>query len=108
MNDIVLWLVASGSTLVSFGIGRRLGRRRPGPSSAPREVEAICGCEHALAVHDPETNRCHDDSVTERVWSDSFASYITRNKQCSCRQYTGPRPIDQVFQPGYILPEGEK
>jgi hypothetical protein len=93
--DVLIWLAASATTLASYGIGHRRGRRHTSSSPSSSGVKATCGCTHELAHHDPETGRCH------------YAWGFERSIKCTCRQYTGPRPIDQVFQPGILMPREE-
>lgn len=80
---------------VLLGIARER-RRRPEP---PKTPDPICGCEHDLAMHDPETNRCHHEERVARFREsdNKFIGYYQGT--CPCRQYVGPRPIDQVFLP---------
>lgn len=69
-------------------------RRRPkADPNAP-----ICTCKHPLSSHDPQTDRCY----TEIDWHMQKGKRISQ--QCPCRQYVGPKPIDQVFQPRILPP----
>jgi hypothetical protein len=66
----------------------------------------VCGCEHPLALHDRDTHECHgqtdrphymeDGSRNGREWVD-----------CTCRQYDGPKPIEDMFAPKYLPPARE-
>jgi hypothetical protein len=96
----VLAGMATGSALTGIGIvyGRRLGRR----DRQTAEPRPICTCDHPLSSHDPDTDKCH--GRTNERYSDRRGGWVT--DPCPCRQYVGPRPIDQVFQPR-MLPPGE-
>jgi hypothetical protein len=56
------------------------------------EVEPICGCDHHLALHDPETGRCH-----EQIYRRGAYARDHHWEECPCRQYVGPKPADQFF-----------
>lgn len=100
MGDVLLWLAASGSTLAAFGLGLTRGRSQRTPAQ-PRPVELLCGCSHEMAYHDPATGKCHEDS-DEYIFDPRIKRSVA--KPCPCRQYTGPKPIDTVFQPRLVLP----
>lgn len=94
----VLWTLLGGAIAyggVQLGIARERARK---PAPPPPPPAPICGCEHELAMHDPQSNRCHEFNEV-RKWDDGGAYVGLCRVQCSCRQYTGPRPIDQVFLP---------
>jgi hypothetical protein len=58
-------------------------------------------------MHDPETGRCHDLMKGQPIRFDDFDQASAWEKvPCTCRQYIGPRPIDQVFMPRILPPEG--
>ena len=80
-----------------FAAGMLTGRfwpaRRKGPKP-PKPVQPICGCEHDLSFHDPETGECH---ALMRVPSTmSRDSYHT---DCTCRRYNGPEPLPEYYAP---------
>lgn len=104
ISELADGMVVGGAlSAVSFLVGRATGRRAgPQPPKAP---EAVCGCEHPLAVHDPQTNRCHGTDRKQQ-WNKSGAYIGYHDIPCTCRQYTGPRPIDTVFAPRLLPPEG--
>jgi hypothetical protein len=93
--------LAVGGLLVVVGfVTGRLGRRRP---TGPVVPQAVCACGHPLSQHDPESTICHAEVARD--------SYTKRGKwaghtwvACSCRQYIGPRPIDEVFSPRLLPP----
>jgi hypothetical protein len=92
--------LAIGGLLVALGfVAGRLGRRRQGPVTP----QAVCACGHPLSQHDPESNACHAEVARD--------AYTKRGRwaghtwvACSCRQYIGPRPIDEVFAPRLLPP----
>jgi hypothetical protein len=92
--------LAVGALLVIVGFAAgRLSRRRPGPALP----QAVCACGHPLSQHDPESATCHAEVARD--------AYTKRGRwaghtwvACSCRQYIGPRPIDEVFAPRLLPP----
>lgn len=64
---------------------------------------AMCNCRHPLSSHDPDTNRCHETDRREGFYTPG--EWSTRDIPCPCRQYVGPRPIDQVFSPRILPPD---
>jgi hypothetical protein len=89
-----------GGLLLAVGfVAGRLGRRR----AAPAIPQAVCACGHPLSQHDPESNACYSEVARD--------AYTKRGRwaghtwvACSCRQYIGPRPIDEVFAPRLLPP----
>ncbi|MGY1839105.1 MULTISPECIES: hypothetical protein [unclassified Modestobacter] len=95
-------LLVGGALLAVGFVAGRLGRRR---NVGPALPQAVCGCGHPLSQHDPEQGICHSEVARD--------AYTKRGKwaghtwvSCSCRQYVGPRPIDEVFAPR-LLPPGD-
>lgn len=96
--------IAVGGALLATGwLAGRRARRPPKLPEPPKQPEAICGCDHHLSAHDLATGKCHEKARLGQKYRDN---QMTEWKwvPCNCRQYTGPRPIDTVFHPGYILP----
>jgi hypothetical protein len=93
-------------TALTFFIGQASGRRQKKPPPPPKPPDLICGCRHELSFHDPETNQCHATNA-ESTYTKNGRHTGYKQIQCTCRQYTGPKPIDQVFQPRIALPEGD-
>jgi hypothetical protein len=92
--------------MIGLLVGYIAGRRRgPRPLAPPKPVPARCGCKHDLAMHDPNTNQCHGLN-RQKLWGPQGQDYGYGNVQCTCRQYNGPRPIDQVFAPQILPPAG--
>lgn len=52
---------------VLLAVGWLAGRMTRGARTGPSKMRplAVCGCGHALALHDPETKRCHVDIASE-------------------------------------------
>jgi hypothetical protein len=94
--------LAVGAALLAAGyLGGRLGRRR---SRSPATPVAVCGCGHPLSQHDPQTNTCHAEvprDAYDRKGRWAGHTWVA----CSCRQYVGPRPIDEVFAPRLLPPQ---
>jgi hypothetical protein len=92
--------LAIGGVLLAVGfVAGRIGRRR----SVPAVPQAVCACGHPLSQHDPESTTCYAEVARD--------TYTKRGKwaghtwvACSCRQYIGPRPIDEVFAPRVLPP----
>lgn len=90
-----------GAALLASGFGAGwFSRRRPAP---PVQRTPLCGCGHPLSQHDRETSTCYAelrrDSFDRRGrWSGH--TWVP----CTCRQYVGPRPIDEVFVPPVLPP----
>ena len=97
--DPVSLLVGAALLGVGFLAGR-LGRRAP---AAPPPMTPLCGCGHTLSQHDTATNTCYAelrrDTYDKRGrWSGHSCV------PCTCRQYVGPRPVDEVFVPRILPP----
>lgn len=108
--DVVLWILAVGTTTISFCIGIAVGksqRVKPPKPEPPQRPNLQCGCNHGLSYHDPQTNRCvKEDQVTES-YNPRTGERVYKQVPCTCRQYTGDKPIDTYFSPRISLPQGE-
>ena len=90
-----------GALLLTAGfLAGRFSRRRPAP---PPQLTPVCGCGHTLSQHDRETHTCYAELRRD--------AYDRRGRwaghtwvPCTCRQYVGPRPIDEVFVPPLLPP----
>jgi hypothetical protein len=73
--------------------GLLTGRFLPARKHGPQPVRPVCGCEHAVAYHDPKTGECHARRNLG-YWSgkDHFEG-------CTCRRYTGPEPLPEYYAP---------
>jgi hypothetical protein len=84
---------------VLLGTGWLVGRFAPGRRQGPKPVTPICGCEHHLAHHDPKTGQCgaEDRRVIKRDRAQEPIAWEAT--PCTCKQYSGPIPIDSVYAP---------
>jgi hypothetical protein len=100
-----LSLVVGGVLLAAGYLGGRLGGWRAARARArtPQVPLPMCTCGHPLSQHDPKEHTCHAE-----VARDAFNWAGHRSGQtwvaCRCRQYVGPRPIDEVFAPRLLPP----
>ena len=89
-------LIAIGAFLAGQWLPRP-HRRRYKP---PKPVRPVCGCRHHYSFHDPRTGECHGKMDGKPIkydeWKDPTA-YEQIN--CTCRQYTGPTPLPEVYAP---------
>ncbi|MBP2471668.1 NAD(P)H-hydrate repair Nnr-like enzyme with NAD(P)H-hydrate dehydratase domain [Crossiella equi] len=97
--DPISLAVGGGLLLVGYVAGL-LSRRRV----RDKPVEAVCGCTHTMAMHDRETGACHEQIARPRSYSEKGKYLGTVYAQCTCRQYVGPRPIEEVFAPKLLPP----
>lgn len=96
--DPVSLLMGAGLLGAGFGAGRL--RRRPAP---PPPVTPVCGCGHTLSQHDPQRHTCHAE--VRRDAFDRRGRWAGNTwVPCTCRQYVGPLPIDEVFAPPLLPP----
>lgn len=88
----------AGGGLVTIGIllGRYLPSRR---SHTPKPPKPICGCQHALSFHDRDNGECHATEDVPTRWSIYGDEREWKKVQCTCRQYTGPTPLDTIYAP---------
>jgi hypothetical protein len=93
-----------GAALLAVGfVAGRLQRRRPAP---PPPVTPLCGCGHPLSQHDVDTHTCYAE--LRRDTFDKRGRWAGHTwVPCTCRQYVGPRPIDEVFLPRLLPPATE-
>lgn len=103
MIDVATLLWYLGFCLFGFVIGRATSKKKV--VKAPRPELPYCGCEHGLHDHDPKTGECHGLMDGDPLRYDDF-HHPTAYKQvrCTCKQYTGPRPIDQIWIPEVLPP----
>lgn len=95
MFDPISLATGAGILAVGFLTGR-LGRRKPA-NGQPKA--AICECSHSLANHDPQDNACRGEIKRGNSF-DGNVHYVP----CTCRQYVGPKPIEDLFAPQYLPP----
>jgi hypothetical protein len=96
-----------GALILLAGIllGRFLPGRRKGPRP-PKPVEAVCGCTHHHAVHDPKTGACNA-SVPVNRYSKSGDWTGHDYRPCACVNYSGPLPLPEYFAPEIATDQGE-
>ena len=90
-----------GGVLLAVGFVAGRWGRRPAPPAPP--MTPVCGCGHALSQHDRESSTCYAElrrDTFDRRGRWSGHSWVP----CTCRQYVGPRPIDEVFVPPLLPP----
>lgn len=98
-------LVGAGIAATSYLLGRvgrrRSGRRgRVGPAAlASGDPQPICGCDHGLSFHDPETKACHGKVQRPTKFDKVYGAVAYETVACTCRRYVGPVPLDEVFAP---------
>ena len=98
-----LSLVVGGALLAIGYVSGRLGARRARRSRVPATPVAVCGCGHSLSEHDPKADTCHAEVA--RPAYDRKGRWAGNDwVACRCRQYIGPRPIDEVFAPRLLPP----
>lgn len=104
--DPITLAVGAAIAALSFLAGRRSRRRE----LTPDKREAICGCGHRLAFHDPVTSECHGEVRGEPLRYDRYDEPTAwKQARCACRQYEGHVPPDQIvanFRPQ--LPASEE
>jgi hypothetical protein len=107
-------ILAAGQ--VTGSVVRRI--RRPKPYKPKPPPEPICGCKHNYALHDPETGAClhqraerklieRGDPKTIGTGSNGYYHTVvyqherweTVNYGCSCRRYSGPTPLPEIYAP---------
>lgn len=94
MNLDILSMLIGGGILATGGILGIFATMLLQPSAPrPEPSPYTCGCTHALAVHDPETNKCH--ALVEIQKYNRYNSPAGKEHMpCACRQYVGERPVD--------------
>ncbi|GAA2777309.1 hypothetical protein [Crossiella cryophila] len=98
--DPVTLAVGGGLLLLGY-LGGLLSRRKRAPEPP---LTADCGCGHSLAMHDPTAGTCHAELPRPKSYNDAGEYVGTTYAQCPCRQYVGPRPIEEFLAPKYLPP----
>lgn len=103
MIDQIGELLQHALPYATLGLAVLLLRGRRAKPAPPNPNAATCGCDHDYAVHDVETGRCNAEILREH-----YQNHGTRNGwewvKCPCKNYSGPKPIDTLFQPRLQLP----
>lgn len=90
--------LVAGAALLSAGY---LSGRITRPSRTP---QAICGCGHGLDQHEPASGRCHGE--VKRAAYNKYGSWVGHTyPTCTCQQYVGPVPIEQLIQTQILPPQ---
>lgn len=88
-------LMLLGAAIFAVGalFGRLMPARRKHPKP-PKPPEPICGCKHHHSFHDPKTGKC-----SALMYVPSTMMQDSRHIPCTCRQYSGPVPLSEVYAP---------
>lgn len=84
-------VVAVSALLAGQWLPRPRLRRRP--VKAAKSPQPVCGCTHHHSYHDPQDGECHG-RVEVGFWAAEY-----HYKRCTCRQYSGPVPLAEVYAP---------
>jgi hypothetical protein len=92
--DPISMVAAAAIAAAAFLAGRRSRRS----ASLPKDKKPTCTCTHSLAFHDPTSAQCHARVAGDPLHFDGLNRPIAWNKvQCTCRQYIGPIPPEQIL-----------
>lgn len=95
--------LAVGAGLFTTGlVAGQLTRRRTPIAATPKPV---CGCSHGLEQHDPDTNECHRQILREDTYTEDGAWIGNQWVPCTCRQYVGPKPLEELYVPPLLPPQ---
>lgn len=92
--------LAAGAGILAVGFFTGRLTRRAGRTELP--AAATCGCTHGLEQHDPDTKSCH--AKIKGDWYDDDGDWKGDLRPCTCRQYVGPKPLEDLFAPQYLPP----
>jgi hypothetical protein len=100
MIDPVSLIIGGGLLAAGYGSGRiGRARRHPKPRKPLPVPKPVCGCGHGIHDHDPTTNKCHSQIKAYR-WNSSYGrETLDKYVACTCRQYSGPQPLPEIFAP---------
>ena len=101
MIDPISLAVGAGLFAAGLVVGKLTRRQDPaGTTSQP-----ICGCSHGLEQHDPETKVCHGQILHKDARTE-YGEWIGNQwVPCSCRQYVGPKPFEELYAPPLLPPQ---
>ncbi len=94
--------LAVGAALLAAGhlTGWLAGRRSTRRAAA---TPPVCGCGHGLEQHDPDTKACH--AQVRRDTYNKHGDWVGDTYvACTCRQYVGPTPVEQLFNTPILPP----
>lgn len=95
--------LAVGAGLFGAGLlAGKLTRRHTGAGTTPKPV---CGCSHGLEQHDPDTKECHGETLHRDARSTSGIYLGNQWVACTCRQYVGPKPFEELFVSPMLPPQ---
>jgi hypothetical protein len=91
-------LIAAGIAVVFYAAGRSVPLRRRSTPPGADPGAPLCSCTHGLAYHDPTTGVCHAQVKDQPTVLNRHETPIAWSMvQCSCRQYVGPVPTEQLL-----------
>lgn len=94
--------LAVGASLFATGlVAGKLTRRHTPTGTTPKPV---CGCSHGLEQHDPDTKDCHGQ-IRRDVHSEDGDWIGYQWVPCTCRQYVGPKPLEELYAPPLLPPQ---
>lgn len=100
MIDPTSLVVGAGLFATGLLTGKLTRRRTPAADTTPK---AVCGCSHGLEQHNPDTNECHGQMRRDK--HNKFGDWIGHEwVPCTCRQYVGPRPLEELYAPPVLPP----
>jgi hypothetical protein len=102
VDEVTQLLATAGGTAVLMRFaGFRFRRDRQ------KQSEPVCGCEHAFAFHDLRTGECHATVDVPTKYDDYGCARAWKQAPCSCRHYTGPIPLEQVYSTPPTMPRSD-
>jgi len=95
-------LAVGGGLLASGWIVGRFARWRSRPAR-PQAPRPICTCDHPLSSHD-RVGTCHATVERAKKWDVDGDPVSFEHVPCSCQQYVGPKPLDELYLPPLLPP----
>ena len=94
-----LSLVAGAALLAAGYLSGRITR-------PVRATVAVCSCGHGLDQHDPTSRSCHSEVRLDPHFSYEVNAWVGHTYAwCTCRQYIGPMPVEQLIQTQILPPQ---
>ncbi|MBP2474829.1 hypothetical protein JOF53_003701 [Crossiella equi] len=95
--------LAVGAGLFATGLlAGKLTRRRAPAGTTPKP---LCGCSHGLEQHDPDTKECHGQILHKDARTEGGTWIGNQWVPCTCRQYVGPKPFEELYAPPMLPPQ---